>query len=38
MKGRLIAIVGPSGVGKDSVMRGMVARALDLLTPAKVPH
>lgn len=26
MSGRLIAVVGPSGVGKDSVMAGMVAR------------
>ena len=25
-KGRLIAVVGPSGVGKDSVMAGLVAR------------
>ncbi len=26
MSGRLIAVVGPSGVGKDSVMAGLVAR------------
>ena len=26
MTGRFIAVVGPSGVGKDSVMQGMAAR------------
>ncbi|MEO0912102.1 MAG: hypothetical protein AAFY59_03810 [Pseudomonadota bacterium] len=26
MTGRFIAVVGPSGVGKDSVMAGMAAR------------
>ncbi len=30
MKGRLIAVVGPSGVGKDSVMTAMAARRPDL--------
>ncbi|SEO58413.1 ribose 1,5-bisphosphokinase [Salinihabitans flavidus] len=30
MAGRLIAVVGPSGVGKDSVMRAMAERRPDL--------
>ena len=30
MTGRLVAIVGPSGVGKDSVMQGLVDRVADL--------
>lgn len=34
--GRFIAVVGPSGVGKDSVMAGMVARARDLVAVRRV--
>jgi len=30
MKGRLIGVVGPSGVGKDSVMRALAARHEDV--------
>ncbi|HMB13658.1 MAG TPA: phosphonate metabolism protein/1,5-bisphosphokinase (PRPP-forming) PhnN, partial [Roseovarius sp.] len=29
-KGRLIAVVGPSGVGKDTLMRAMVAERPNL--------
>ena len=36
MTGRVIAVVGPSGVGKDSVMRGMVAAAPDLQAARRV--
>ena len=36
MKGRLIAVVGPSGVGKDSVMEGMVRACPDLMLVQRV--
>ena len=31
MAGRFIAVVGPSGVGKDSVMAGLCAARPDLV-------
>ncbi|MBF9037854.1 MAG: phosphonate metabolism protein/1,5-bisphosphokinase (PRPP-forming) PhnN [Paracoccaceae bacterium] len=34
--GRLIAVVGPSGVGKDSVMAGLMARHPDLRAAKRV--
>ncbi|OAN73519.1 phosphonate metabolism protein/1,5-bisphosphokinase (PRPP-forming) PhnN [Sulfitobacter sp. EhC04] len=34
--GRFIAVVGPSGVGKDSVMAGMVAQAPSLVAVRRV--
>lgn len=34
--GRLIAVVGPSGVGKDSVMRALAARVPDLYRVRRV--
>ncbi|MCV2876429.1 phosphonate metabolism protein/1,5-bisphosphokinase (PRPP-forming) PhnN [Rhodobacteraceae bacterium XHP0102] len=34
--GRLIAVVGPSGVGKDSVMAGLMARHPDLRVAKRV--
>jgi ribose 1,5-bisphosphokinase len=34
--GRFIAVVGPSGVGKDSVMEGLVARRPDLVRIRRV--
>lgn len=36
MTGRLIAVVGPSGVGKDSVMAGLCARCPGLSTVQRV--
>jgi ribose 1,5-bisphosphokinase len=36
MSGRLIAVVGPSGVGKDSVMAGMIAAQPDLALVRRV--
>lgn len=36
MTGRLIAVVGPSGVGKDSVMAGLCARCPGLLPVRRV--
>ena len=35
-KGRLIAVVGPSGVGKDSVMAGLIAARPDLVRVRRV--
>ncbi|MGB0661682.1 MAG: phosphonate metabolism protein/1,5-bisphosphokinase (PRPP-forming) PhnN [Mangrovicoccus sp.] len=36
MTGRFIAVVGPSGVGKDSVMAGLMERRPDLLLAKRV--
>lgn len=36
MSGRLIAVVGPSGVGKDTVMAGMIAAQPDLALVRRV--